>query len=434
MRWRELTGRRVGVWGMGREGRAALALLERAGAAGIVTVDEREPVSVLEALAGVEVVIVSPGVSRYRPEVAALLARGVALTSLTHLLFAEREGRRMVGVTGTKGKSTTASLIHTLLVAAGVPAELGGNIGRPPSELLDAPDDTWLVLEVSSYQASGVAHSPEVGVLTELFPEHLDWHGSLERYVADKLTLFRSPQCGRLFVNGWSPGCIAETASSPNRVLVGTDDLPVAAADMQLLGIYNRRIACWSLAVAEHIAGRPLRGDPLVLDALRRFPPLPHRLETIGRLRGGRVVEDLLATAPQAVAVALEVFGDGPVVLLVGGQDRGVDYKPLATAIAQHPSPVRVVAHGEAGPRIAATVRSVAPTVPLVVTAGLDAAVAAAAAELDLAMAEGARSGGQASLLFSPGAPSYDQHVDYRARSEAFRAALSRLPGWAPRG
>jgi UDP-N-acetylmuramoylalanine--D-glutamate ligase len=408
MRWRDLDGRRVLVWGMGREGVAAVDQLGvRCHPASVVTVDDgtRETSGERPAvdLAGVDVIVKSPGVSRYRPEIVSFLDRGGLVTSLTDLVLSEREGRRTIGVTGTKGKSTTASLTAALIASAGASVELAGNIGRPASEVMDLGDQ-WLVLECSSYQSADVTVSPEIGILTSIHEEHLDWHGSFERYVADKLNLFRTSEV--TFVSAGEPEAVAATEGWARRALVGGELVPLDG--LALAGEHNRRNA--NLAV--HAAARALGDVPVAAfrHALATFQPLEHRLHPIGRYGSLDVVDDVLATAPAAVLNALDVFAGRTVLLLVGGYDRALDYHGFGAALAARPN-VRVIAMGPAGRRIADAVESAGGAVIACVD-GLPAALDRVDPTVD------------GVLLLSPGATSYAEFADYRERGAAFRDLL----------
>jgi UDP-N-acetylmuramoylalanine-D-glutamate ligase len=225
VRFSELDGRAVAIWGFGRETRSFARQLRRRlpGARLTLAVAEDEPTR--EAVAGVaerviepaqaaaalapgDVVVRSPGVSIYGAELQALRVRGITVVTATGLWLAERAGRGVIGVTGTKGKSTTATILAHLIAASGARVELAGNIGRPALDLLDGPEPDWTVLELSSYQVADLDTGPEIAVVTNLFDEHVDWHRSAARYRADKLRLLglaqvrvwrRSParSCGR---------------------------------------------------------------------------------------------------------------------------------------------------------------------------------------------------------------------------------------------
>ena len=209
MRFSELADRRVGVWGVAREAASfARRLAELVPTARLAVVATDEPAdpeavapfvaagaapvhgdAILPALLACDVVVRSPGVSVYRDELTALRAAGVHVGTATGLWLAEPHAAPVVGVTGTKGKSTTATLIAHLLRAAGRDVELAGNVGRPALELLGEPVPDVYVLELSSYQVADLDTGPDLAVLTNLYREHLDWHRSEERYRADKLRI-----------------------------------------------------------------------------------------------------------------------------------------------------------------------------------------------------------------------------------------------------
>jgi UDP-N-acetylmuramoyl-L-alanine---L-glutamate ligase len=195
VRFSELDGKSIALWGLGRETTVLQAQLERRlpSAEIVAVIDERTPQADARALLEqVDVLVRSPGVSIYKPLIQQALTDGVSVTTTTGLWLAERGGHKVIGVTGTKGKSTTATVIAHLLQAV-TQVELAGNIGRPVIELLDLADDTWVVLELSSYQLADLAVGPQVAVITNLYREHTDWHGTEAQYRADKLRIFELP-------------------------------------------------------------------------------------------------------------------------------------------------------------------------------------------------------------------------------------------------
>ena len=204
--WADLRGARVAVWGLGVEGRAAL---ERLTAMGVtpVLVDDKPPAGAheglpvlatgdggLEALRRAEIVVKSPGISRYRDDVRGLVEDGVAVVGGVGLWLEDVDRDRVVLITGTKGKSTTTSIVGHLLRRLGEDCFVGGNLGSPPFALdAGAYHDRWVV-ELSSYQSTDLAVAPPVVAVTSLHPDHLNWHeGSVERYYRDKLSVCRLP-------------------------------------------------------------------------------------------------------------------------------------------------------------------------------------------------------------------------------------------------
>ncbi|WP_217913047.1 UDP-N-acetylmuramoyl-L-alanine--D-glutamate ligase [Miltoncostaea marina] len=437
MRFSDLEGRRVGVWGLGREGRAVVrAVAERLPGTPLTLVDEGGAggEGVLDdpaALLGCDVVVRSPGISRYRPEVARLAAAGVTLTTGTNLWFGEHPDARAIGVTGTKGKSTTSALIAHLAAAAGLRVRLGGNIGVPLVELAgedEADVDLW-VLELSSFQTSDLDASPPVGVLLNLHREHTDWHGTPERYREDKLALFAHRPGMTSVANAADPGVRAVAARLPNprwfRSPEGFDAGPEGVtragrplaprAGIALMGEHNLDNVCAALAALE-AAGVPTDG---LAGALATFRPLAHRLEPVAERGGVLWVDDSIATIPEATVAAARALAPRPVVLLVGGRDRGQDYAPLAAYAAAGDAVAGIVGLPGNGARALERVAAEPPAgrggpVPVAMADDLADAVARAAA---MAPAGGA-------VLLSPGAPTGDDFRDFAARGDAFAALV----------
>ena len=453
----DLRGRRVVVWGAGNEGSAAVDVLTRhAPPAELTVIVDGEPGPGASArssdspegraaLMRAEVIVKSPGVSPYFGRFSEA-AVGKVLTGGTALWMEETRGRRMVGITGSKGKSTTSSLLHHLLVALGDGAVLAGNIGRAPIEVLGDLRDRdhatsgsgvdRYVFELSSFQCAEVDVSPEHGVLTALFPEHLDWHETQERYYADKMNLFADPSCvlaantanGDVArVAGSHPSLVAfgvEGAVHPRgrEVVDGNSQVIVDLGSGRLIGSHNASNVAGVLTVLRALGHDiALRADDLQA-ALDSFEPLAHRLQVVGTQEGRLIVDDSLSTAPQAAVAALEAYGDRPVAIIVGGFDRGLDYTPLAMACASRRAATWVLGVPQSGERL----------VPLI-----EAAVAAEkASHVHVELFEGPTgfddavvraeqvtpAGGV--ILLSPGAPSFGRFRDYRERGMHFRSLL----------
>ncbi len=434
LRIRDLADRRVAVWGYGREGHAALAALRtrlpQLTPTLLCTETEADAAHAAEpaltvltgapdadTLAAFEIVIKSPGISAWRPEIAAAAARGTRFTSGTALWFAERAEARVVAVTGTKGKSTTSALLAHLARSLGVRTALAGNIGMPLLELLDADAALW-VIELSSFQ-TGDAAAPELGVITCLYEEHLDWHGSRERYVSDKLRLAATARS--LLVNAGQPELLRLTATHPRRHLFAdaggwhADDAAIRRGaepvwplrDLPLPGRHNALNACAALAALD-LLGFDARAATA---ALAHFRALPHRLQRLGERDGLHWINDSIATTPQATLAALDSLADRAVTVIVGGHERGLDWSAFVERCRTAP-PQAVICQGANGPRIAAALDAAGIGARSERVADLAAAVAAARTLTP--------QGGV--VLLSPGAPSFDQFRDYAERGRAFAA------------
>ncbi len=424
----DLAGRRVGVFGYGIEGRATTARLALVGAT-VVLVDDNPDAGVLvsgdgglAALAACDVVIKSPGIARRRPDVLELEAR-VPVTSALNLWLLEADRTRVIGVTGTKGKSTTTALIDFFLHCLGERSQRLGNIGLPPYDPSVDASTGWSVVEISSFQCADVTVAPGVVVVTSLGADHLDWHGSLAQYHEDKLSLTRAVGDHVTIVPD-APELTSRLEELGGEVVVVPTDATGLASRLHLLGAHNDHNVAIALEAVARATGRSVRD---VLDAVTAragdFEPLPGRLTLVGIERAGtrtwRFVDDGLATAPLPTVAALEVFAEDPVALIVGGFDRGVDYGPLARAVNERRRPTTLITTGDAGERIGAAIARIAPHVAQHAAADLDDALSYAVGFLER--------GGV--VLLSPAAPSFDHYRNWEARSADFARAVRTRTG-----
>ena len=442
MRLADLAGRRVAVWGYGREGRAALAALRshapsvapalfcsEAEADAARALDARTRIVTTPpdaaALSAFDVVIKSPGIGAYRAEILEAQHNGTRFTSGTALWFAEHPEAHVIAVTGTKGKSTVTALVAHLLRSLGRRVALAGNIGMPLLELIDPPQPPdWWAIELSSFQTRE-APTVAVGVVNNVYEEHLDWHGSRERYVEDKLALAAAAR--QLVVGASQPELLARTATHPRRHLFGTaggwhvaDGAIHRAgmrvfelADSPLPGPHNALNLCAALEALEAAGKDAIAAAP----AIATFRPLPHRLQTLGECDGLTWIDDSIATTPQATLEALASLAGRAVCVLVGGHDRGLDWHAFADAVSLR-SPHAIVTMGANGARIATLLRETGGAYRLESVRTLADAIAVARTATQ---ADGV-------VLLSPGAPSFDQFKDYAERGCAF----ARLAGFDP--
>jgi UDP-N-acetylmuramoylalanine--D-glutamate ligase len=441
-----LAGRRVAVFGAGIEGRsfarrvgptcAELVVLDdvvgdlaapegprQAVKAELAELDVQSP-SVLEARS-FDFVVRSPGVSRYDERLGEAARLGAVVTTPAALFMEDFQDRRVVAVTGSKGKTTTAMLTAAALGAYGLDVALAGNIGRPLTELYDDDAHDVFVVELSSFQTADVTTSPSVGVLTLLAPDHLDWHRNLTNYYDDKLRLFSHRDEVPVAVNGCCDEAVARSSQLAGRVLYGkggpvrlegarvvVSDLgPLDLGGFQLLGEHNLLNACGAVTAALLITGEPPDQERLEHELSVVTAPRS-RLEPIGDIDGVSYIDDALASNPEGTVVALRVFAGRQVSLIVGGHDRGVDYIPLARAIESSlPQPV-VFWIGEAGASIAAALDDISSSVQRQPAPSLEVAVELASSRRGVAV-----------VLFSPAAPTPHDEGSYLDRGRRFRRA-----------
>ncbi|HEX2083404.1 MAG TPA: UDP-N-acetylmuramoyl-L-alanine--D-glutamate ligase [Xanthomonadaceae bacterium] len=464
MRISQLEQQEVALWGWGREGRAAYAALrgrKQKGAnaeseqrfSGALTLfctpqeaeearslgDARlaiETEATAERLAAFDLVIKSPGISPYKPEAIAAAASGTRFMGGTALWFAERTDATTLCVTGTKGKSTTTALLAHLLRAGGHRAALAGNIGMPLLELLDGEAEYWAI-ELSSYQTRDVAASgvrPHVAIVTNIFPEHLDWHGDERRYVDDKLALLTEARPRIAVLNANDPTLAALRLPDTHVHWYGRedgwhlrDDMLFRGAErvldtrlVPLPGRHNRGNLCAVLAAIDALG---LNAASLAAHA-ETFRPLPNRLQTLGLRDGLLWVNDSISTTPHASLAALDVFRERRVAILVGGHDRGLDWTPFAEAMhTRAPAVVVTMGHNrpqQNGARIHALLATMAQRLGFALHAAGDLPEAVECARAALA--------GEGVVLLSPGAPSFGMYRDYVARGRHF----AQLAGFDP--
>ncbi len=447
-----LAGKRVALWGWGREGRAAYTALRSrlpqqaltlfcSAAEAADAMASGDPLLAIEheaggeRLASFDVVVKSPGISPNGPDALFAAARGTRFVGGTALWFGERADdgtmARTLCVTGTKGKSTTSALLAHLLRAAGLRTALAGNIGLPLLELLDRCADAWAI-ELSSYQTRDVAVSgarPHVAIVTNLFPEHLDWHGSEARYLEDKLALVTEARPHVAVLNAADARLAAlQLPDSEIRwygdargwhlrgdALHRGEDAVMDTAALPLPGRHNRSNLCAVLAALEAFG---LDAAALAPHAAT-FQPLPNRLQPLGERDGVLYVNDSISTTPMATLAALALYRDRPVALLVGGHDRGLPWDEFAAAMRTS-APAAIVTMGQNGPRIHALLAPVAAASGFALQAADDLADAMAKARAALP------AGG--AVLLSPGAPSFGAYQDYVARGRHF----AELAGFDP--
>lgn len=436
----ELAGREVVLLGLGTETLSVLPHLAEAGA-GALRVVEGAPlrpdqadalravgIDTDEVLVDVpsagEIVLRSPGFPAYRDDVVALREQAELATTPTGLWLAVRGGARTIAVTGTKGKSTTVTLIGEGLASCDVETFDAGNIGTP-SWHHDPHREGVAIVELSSYHGTDLLATAEVDVLTLLAEDHVDWHGSVEQYRLDKLRVLTLDQA-----DGTPPAV---------RLALADQRLPESLAReiTRIATTSDYRSRNVALAVAAIEAELGLLGLERADEAdltrllLRRYPELPSRFETVVTDGGITWIDDALGSNPSATAVALERIGPAPVVLICGGHDRHVALDPVLAAFGTRaPGSVGIVWLGDGEDHRLAELDAHRAVRTSVTAPSMPEAVHAACDLVDLLVpghdaTPGARS--QATVIFSPLAPTDHAEGVWSDRSRAFKLAIDNL-------
>jgi UDP-N-acetylmuramoylalanine--D-glutamate ligase len=455
-----LADRQVGVFGLARSGLAAARAL-KAGGAEVFAWDDKDELRRSAAAEGaatshwrdwpwdkIAALVLSPGVplTHPRPHDIVVKAKEARVAIIGDIELFAREIRSeapnrapVIAVTGTNGKSTTTALIGHILAAAGFDAKVGGNIGKPALELSPPRAKTVYVLEISSYQIDlSPGLRPDVAILSNITPDHIDRHGSMESYVAVKTRLLQQTVKSGLNVVGVDDphGAAIFTALTSNG---GPPCVPVSVGKVLGRGVFvldgvlydaqsERAAKVMDLRTAEHLPGahnwqnaalayaaaKPYAKDARVIaSAIADFPGLAHRIEEVGRIGKVRFVNDSKATNADAAERALVCFAD--IFWIAGGKPKEGGIVPLAP----HFSRIRkAYLIGEAADVFAASLEG---KVAVEISGTLENAVASAAADAAQSQAFAPV------VLLSPACASFDQFRDFEQRGDAFRALVAKL-------
>jgi UDP-N-acetylmuramoylalanine--D-glutamate ligase len=443
VRLAELRGRSVAVWGSGREGRAAVRAVAAHDPLRLIAVDDSanflsvpwsdEPAPLaggdhaFGALVAAEVVVRSPEIPQTHPWLAEVRRRGITVTSGSALWMADHAGRT-IAVTGSKGKTTTASLVSHLLTAVGRPHAFGGDSGVP---LLDLPPAEQYVVAVSSRVCADLADSPRVAVVSSLFAEHPEAHGGEREYYRDTLNLLaHGPEL--IVINGKDDRLVTETlavrdangfAAVPagggdSRFRIDADDLVYCSDDplfprtaLRLRGRHNGHNLCVALAVLDGLGIDVVAHKDALAEAVAAVEGLPHRLTEFEDPSGLLFVDDILSTTPFSAVHSIDAYEGRPLTVLMGGADEGLDYAPLREHLRDRE--LTVIGLPDSGPQILAEL------------AGLPGVRTEPAEDLPAAVRLARKltpPGGV--VLLSPAAPRHGRFRDVEHRSEIFLRAV----------
>lgn len=433
----DLSGKRVTVMGLGRFGGGVgvARYLVKQGADVLVTdlLSREELADSLAKLDGLpieyrlgehnvsdfttcDLVVANPAVKPDNRFLRAAQAGGVPITSEIRLLVQALPNRlRTIGVTGTAGKSTTTAMIgHILERCTTHRVWIGGNIGGSLLDQLNEIEaDDWVVLELSSFMLHGLGEdcwSPHIAVITNISPNHLDWHGTYDSYVADKQVILAYQEQGDRYVLG--PGVEKPADSKAEHWPFVPETGMAKAVGPELVGEHNYQNAVVA-ATGAYCAGVNIGFG--LLKGLRDFTGLPHRLQFVLEHNGVRYYNDSKCTTPEAAQLAVESFDPGSVHIVLGGYDKGSDLKPLAGLAKDRCAGVYTI--GGTGDGIAAAAEEASGTAEVV-----------RCGELDIAVREAVKRAqpGQVVLL-SPGCASWDQFDNYERRGERFIELVKQL-------
>ena len=402
--------KKIAVLGLGEESRDVLAWLKTDSRACQVTVID--PFK-NQDLTGYNLIFRSTGIWRLHSRILAAKTAGAEISSATKLFF-RLCPCPIIGVTGTKGKGTTASLIRTILTAGGKQGFLAGNIGRPMLALLpQLYASSFICLELSSFQLQDLTISPHIAVVLNITQDHLDIHRSLQEYRQAKTNLVRwQTPADHAVINRASP--VSRSFSRLTRAQIHWFNDRLTGLDLkqlQLIGRHNLENISAALTVAA-ICGIP---RPVALRAVYNFKGLEHRLELVREFQEVRYYNDSASTTPETAIAAIKAFTQ-PLVIILGGSDKRADYSLLGKTIITSKQVKAVVLIGKMGPKIGEAL------------AGFPGKIIKGARSMKqiLNQAKAVAAAGDVVLL-SPGCASFDLFKNYRDRGEQFKKNVNQL-------
>lgn len=438
MRIQDLSGKKVCILGFGKEGRAMFQAIEQYAPDAHVTVADKNPDTMNELVTKLEngipfkykrgftmhsgdktwlreletfdVIIKSPGIPP-QPEFAAVKDRMTTPTNI-FLDLLDGTGAFVIGVTGSKGKSTTSSLIYAILKAAGKDVYLCGNIGIPAIEYVDrAKKGAIFVLEMSSYQLMDCTRSPQIAVVTSFFPEHLDYHGNLEAYLEAKkhIARFQKPDDVVLFAEGFNGTVEIAKEGQGRKIPFSAADAPLRLEETHLLGAHNLSNIAGAVKACELVGV----SEKAAIAAIKEFHGLPHRLQSLGVHHGIEWVDDAISTTPESAVAAMEALGDRVKTVILGGQDRGLDFTTLGRYVATS-SVKTVILFPETGERIRQAIADAHADVCFLPVSSMEEAVEATKKHTPE----------RAICLLSTASPSYNMFKNFEEKGEMFRQCI----------
>jgi UDP-N-acetylmuramoylalanine--D-glutamate ligase len=392
-----------------------------------------QDMSYLEGLDECDVIVMQPTARRNMSKVYASQPDVLKKVTTAHQIFMrESPTSHIIGVTGSKGKSTVSSLVYEMLKEDGQDVYIGGNIGVCALDFIHSlTPDSWVVLELSSYQLDELGHSPEIAIHLMMTEEHVDWHGSMEAYVEAKSHLVKHQKVEDITVYDPRNSHSTKNAHASRGIKIPFTKEPGAfikddtvhidgqavidVRDCSLIGAHNHANICAAVTAA--------RGAGVHIDAIRSalkmFKPLAHHLDPVHTKGTTVFVNDSVATVPVAAISALDSL-DGSKILLIGGQDRGLDITEFVSELtARESSLIGVYVFGEMSPRL---VESLSKTL-------LANKVHPLEAQNITDVVRAVHQNGQLAdyVLLAPGFPSYDMYLKYTYRGDEFTKSVKEL-------
>ncbi len=404
-----LKNKKIAIVGLGTNNRGLAKYLSTNGIA-FETIEEwNNPADLIGKLDGFEIIFRTPGLPYLSEPIQTARKKGALITSQTKLFF-ELCPAPIIGVTGTKGKGTTSSLITKIFEAAGNKVWLGGNIGRDPFEFLDQIRPTDIViLELSSFQLQDLDKSPHVAIVLSITPDHLNHHESMDEYIKAKSNILAFQNPGDFAILHSSLPDWLKNLGKGKKVFIQPEE--VKDFPRKLLGGHNLD----NIAAASCAAKIYKIDTQIIKKAVAEFQPLPHRLNVLGKHNGITFIDDAFSTNVEPTMAAIDAI-EGNTVLIIGGSDKGVDFTQLGEKISKSEKIKGLVIIGDVTDKIMAATKNFK----------YKALTGAKTMDEILSQAKSLASPGDI-VLFSPGTASFGLFKNEFDRAEQFVNAVNKL-------
>ncbi len=408
--------KKVAILGYGLEGQDTERYLKNQSAK-IKIFDQKFDQKYLGNLNEFEYVVRSPGVYRYLPEIVAAEKSGIKITSAVKIFFEECPGK-IIAVTGTKGKGTTSTLIYEILKADGRDVYLSGNIGKPYLELLPKlTKDSFVIMEMSSFQLIDLDRSPNIAVVLNITSDHMDWHKNQEEYIDAKKNIVRYQLASDFAVineNYDLPKSFAkETKAKVVWFSKKTLD-PKYKEKLLLRGEHNLENISAAVSVAKVLG----INEDFILQTVRNFKGLEHRLELVTEVEGRTFYNDSFATGPQPTIAAINSFTE-PETLILGGSDKGLDFSELGSVVSNKQNVKNIILIGQIREVIAKTFKG-SPFKGKIYDLGFSSMKEIVDKAFEITEKGGV-------VILSPAAASFDMFKNYKDRGNQFKKAVQSL-------
>lgn len=440
---------KIAILGFGQEGKSLLKFLKKSHLyknANVSVLDKKLDKNYLKNLERFNIIFRSPGMPYNLPEIQNALKKGVKISSGTELFFEQLRGFKnikIIGVTGTKGKGTTSTLIYKILKAAGKLVYLAGNIGKPALEILPElnKNNSIVILELSSFQLHGLKYSPDIAIVLDIFPDHMDAHKNFKEYIDAKSNIAKwQKKTDKIFYfadNKYSKQIAQKSRAKKNPVDSRRSHVfAILNRIIKIPGAHNLKNAVMATNVAKHL-GVP---NKIILKTIKNFRGLEHRLELVRTIRVNprshprlsasivKFYNDSASTNPQTAAAAIRAFPKQSKILIVGGKDKGLNYSPLAQALKNSNTKL-VILFGENKNKIAKAIlsekhRAVSIKYKVRLVKNLKTAVNLAYRETKILNTKYFL---PSTIIFSPASASFDMFKDYKDRGNKFKKIVKIL-------